>query len=611
MISPEALSVAKQHLSGVPNNQLLAAMGNALQAAPNVPLVQLMAAHKMLAQEQQKQQAMQAMQMAQQGGGVAPQQPTTVAQDTQQGLAQLAMQDQQPPMQDQQQPMAQEPTMQAAHGGLMQLPVHNFRPEHYAGGGIVAFGDPELNPNENQVVSTETGDKYTRFPSSTNERQLVYPSMLDRLFNRDAMKTYNDMLSRRKGQTTSKDLAAQNIGQSTTTPEALVTEPATISSETGTRYTPLSEVPPGLATEPVEQGLGATPEGRARTDQTRRPAVTPAAATATASAASETTEPKVTPAMQAIIDRGNKTRGTLESYLAERTENLTPEEAQTRAEKQNTEALKKAGVKSYKDRIDEFKGLATQAREDRNTDRWLAVAQGFFAMGAGKSRYAMQNMAEGLGVGVGQLKEAEKEHRKAEQANKDRINLLEEAHRQEVLGNVKAGRELYKDAEQRKADERKNRIAVLGHLAGSDDAQLARLQAAQSDLEGRKFTARENRLGRESVAGSQAAATAAYKDAALAEQKRQHDIQDAAARRTLYARATEKHPGYKTLQELQQSIADMQSRPDLTIDQQKNLQAKITQHNALQAAIHTAAQATAQREFGAGNSGWSDVRQGQ
>jgi hypothetical protein len=348
--------------------------------------------------------------------------------------------------------------------------------------------------------------------------------MLDRLFNRDAMKTYNDMLSRRKGQTTSKDLAAQNAGQSATTPEALATEPATINPETGTPYTPLSAVSPELVTEPVERGLGATPEGRARTDQTRRPAVTPAATAA--SAAPETAEPKVTPAMQAIIDRGNKTRGTLESYLAERTENLTPEEAQTRAETQNKDALKAAGAKSYKDRIDEFKGQATQAREDRNTDRWLAVAQGFFAMGAGKSRYAMQNMAEGLGVGVGQLKDAEKEHRKAEQANKDRINLLEEAHRQEVLGNVKAGRELFEKAQQRNADERKNRIAVLGHLAGGDDAALARMVAAQNDLEGRKFTAEQNRLSRESVARSQSEATAAYKEGTLAEQKRLHDLQD-------------------------------------------------------------------------------------
>jgi hypothetical protein len=521
MISPEALSVAKQHLSGVPNNQLLAAMGNALQAAPNVPLVQLMAAHKMLAQEQQKQQAMQAMQMAQQGGGVAPQQPTTVAQDTQQGLAQLAMQDQQPPMQDQQQPMAQEPTMQAAHGGLMQLPVHNFRPESYAGGGIVAFAGKD----NDQVVEERTSPFMEGLSSlfgliNAPKRREEYSQQQEKYkrdleLNRLRPGSFEALTPTERASRQAAYEQAAALPTTSTTPA-----PAPTSSA----VTP-EEVPAGLIAEPPStQGLGSTPEGRARTDQTRRPAVTPAATAA--SAAPETAEPKVTPAMQAIIDRGNKTRGTLESYLAERTENLTPEQAQTRAEKQNTDALKAAGVKSYKDRIDEFKGLATQAREDRNTDRWLAVAQGFFAMGAGKSRYAMQNMAEGLGVGVGQLKEAEKEHRKAEQANKDRINLLEEAHRQEVLGNVKAGRELYKDAEQRKADERKNRIAVLGHLAGGDDAALARMVAAQNDLEGRKFTAEQNRLSRESIARGQSAATAAYKEGTLRESQRQHDLQD-------------------------------------------------------------------------------------
>jgi hypothetical protein len=39
-----------------------------------------------------------------------------------------------------------------AEGGLMSLPVSHFDQQSYAGGGIVAFGDPALNPNEDQVV---------------------------------------------------------------------------------------------------------------------------------------------------------------------------------------------------------------------------------------------------------------------------------------------------------------------------------------------------------------------------------------------------------------------------------------------------------------------------
>jgi hypothetical protein len=432
--------------------------------------------------------------------------------------------------------------------------------------------------------------------------------MLDRLFNRDAMKTYNDMVSRRKGQTTSKDLAAQNTGQSTTTPEALVAEPATINPETGTRYTPLSAVSPELVAEPVEQGLGSTPEA-----QTRRLATTPAATTAvTPAAAAAGTASASTPAIDAAIAQSAATRKRLADTLDESKETpLSRDQAQTRAEQENTDALKKAGVKSYKDRIDELKGQATQAREDRNTDRWLAVAQGFFAMGAGKSRYAMQNMAEGLGIGVSQLKDAEKEHRKAEQASKDRVALLEEGHRQETLGNVKAGRELFEKAQQREADRRKSDLATLGHLAGTDESGVTRLVTAHEAAETRKSISRDAALQRAATSADSMSLRKTISENAQTEAKRQHDLQDAATRRTLYARAVEKHPGYKTLQELSQSIADMQSRPDLTIEQQKNLQAKITQHNALQAAIHTAADAAAQREFGAGGGGFSNFRQGQ
>jgi hypothetical protein len=48
-----------------------------------------------------------------------------------------------------------DPTMMAAQGGLMSLPVNMFKTQSYAGGGIVAFGDPALNPNEDQQVSSD------------------------------------------------------------------------------------------------------------------------------------------------------------------------------------------------------------------------------------------------------------------------------------------------------------------------------------------------------------------------------------------------------------------------------------------------------------------------
>jgi hypothetical protein len=50
-------------------------------------------------------------------------------------------------------PSSEEPVVKAAEGGLMSLPVSHFNQSSYATGGIVAFGDPALNPDEQQLVS--------------------------------------------------------------------------------------------------------------------------------------------------------------------------------------------------------------------------------------------------------------------------------------------------------------------------------------------------------------------------------------------------------------------------------------------------------------------------
>lgn len=61
-----------------------------------------------------------------------------------------------PPMVDPTQMQQQvNPTIRAAQGGIMSLPVNMFKSQNYAGGGIVAFGDPALNPNEDQKVESD------------------------------------------------------------------------------------------------------------------------------------------------------------------------------------------------------------------------------------------------------------------------------------------------------------------------------------------------------------------------------------------------------------------------------------------------------------------------
>jgi hypothetical protein len=82
----------------------------------------------------------------------APNMVNPAAAQPDQGITQLPQgvnPTQAPPVQ---QPSPARPVM-AAGGGLMSLPVNHFNQSSYAGGGIVAFGDPALNPDEQQLVS--------------------------------------------------------------------------------------------------------------------------------------------------------------------------------------------------------------------------------------------------------------------------------------------------------------------------------------------------------------------------------------------------------------------------------------------------------------------------
>jgi hypothetical protein len=176
-------------------------------------------------------------------------------------------------------------------------------------------------------------------------------------------------------------------------------------------------------------------------------------------------------------------------------------------------ALEAAGVSktAYADRLKELKESAAAATKDRDVDRWLAAAQGFFSMAAGKSRYAVQNIAEGLNMGVKEFKEVEKEYRKTEEARKERIALLEEAKRKEALGDATAAMALRDRAEDKqfKHDEAKSKLLV--HLAEHAGHDLTRLTTAYDNNETRKAM----RAAASETAGASRAATAANREAAL------------------------------------------------------------------------------------------------
>ena len=140
----------------------------------------------------------------------------------------------------------------AASGGLVAFREGGMPGFNGASDYAPSFLTDYLNQFRGKRVNPETGESYTSSGTSTDPRTLQYPSLLDRLLNPNAMNTYNDMYSRRRGQTTRADLAAQNAGQDVAPASALVSVPSTI-SETGDRYTPMS-----LAAEPTEADIAAT-----------------------------------------------------------------------------------------------------------------------------------------------------------------------------------------------------------------------------------------------------------------------------------------------------------------------------------------------------------------
>jgi hypothetical protein len=81
-----------------------------------------------------------------------------------------------PPMVDPTQMQQQvNPTMRAAQGGIMSLPVNMFKSQNYAGGGIVAFGDPDLNTSETQLVRGNQEDELVEVSPGQYKRKSELP----------------------------------------------------------------------------------------------------------------------------------------------------------------------------------------------------------------------------------------------------------------------------------------------------------------------------------------------------------------------------------------------------------------------------------------------------
>jgi hypothetical protein len=126
----------------------------------------------------------------------------------------------------------------------------------------------------------------------------------------------------------------------------------------------------------------------------------------------------------------------------------------------------------------------------------MAAAQGFFAMAGGKSQYAMQNMAEGLGMGTKELRAVEQDYRKVDQLLKDKTELLKEATRQEARGDFAKGEVLRKEAEERNKGIADIKLKTGANLLETFDRAAATATTAEGNRQQRADAA----AGRQSVA---------------------------------------------------------------------------------------------------------------
>ena len=164
---------------------------------------------------------------------------------------------------------------------------------------------------------------------------------------------------------------------------------------------------------------------------------------------------------------------------------------------------------SLNDKVKRLSEQGAQARKDRDVDRWMAAAQGFFAMGAGQSRYALQNISAGLGIGTKELQTIEKDYRKGEQLRADKTELLNEAARQETLGNYEKGARLRKEAQTRNDKLDDNQLKVGMHLQNNANTVMGHVISQHGIAEARR-SAEKARLS------ASADALAARTDAAAA-----------------------------------------------------------------------------------------------
>ncbi len=570
MISPQATSIAAKYLQ-VPGNEFMGALGAAVSANPTVSLVELITANKLLTRELQRKEAAEAMQMARQGAGLPgllPQQ-TTIAQQVAEALAASNKDLELEVMGSAAQPDRE--------GGIAGLDAGELG-QDYANGGIVAFED---------------GGDVRRFDSGG----AVDAARARRDAAQQTLYTYG---LRQRRDNPQGFMAAQN--EFSVAQQAVAAAEAVYAAEmSGTGITRAATAP---------RDVGATKQF------STLPAVAPAVAPAAPAAPAEAVGDPVTqgnlgggaapagdaaPAGGAAPDPRNEDsefRKIMKSLENQQTQGISllggrrgkekilsaKEYADANLKAQN-EFLKARGLptaeESMKSRVDALASQAVQARENRDTDRLLALAQGFFAMGAGQSQYAMVNMAQGLGVTTKELKSVEQEYRKGEQLRKDKTELLQEATRQEAIGNFAKGDALRNEAQIRNDKLDGLNTTIAGKLLTHSTAAQANLLTRQGQIEQRRDAAQANLLTRQAQIEQRRAAAEIMQE----EARRRNREAEALRRDKFELEARIKDVDSKAHEEISRQINALGPRESLKPREQLKYDGLVTQYNNLGRAI--------------------------
>ena len=543
-----------------PNKNDTSGLGALLKAAGmGADLQNLIVAQKQVKTKQQEDTIRDLQNRLAQATGMPEQQNTTVEEDVRKMLQQ---------------------EVESRQGGIADLDTGNLG-DNYAGGGIVAFTDNKDQPVQADMPTSPAGrwassvlQSMRKEGAEAAEKQAAENKI--RIQHGMAAGPLGVFMNQSDEQRAAAQAAIAGVNNPAAAPAPAAPVPADAPQTSGADSGAPTDRDPATGRRIINGRVEDAPAGApapSTSPLAPRPSgyAAPSGAPAVDSADSDHT--KLMATLQGNIDEG---RALLKKGIQPREVNKTAGEHAADLREQDNAYLKARGLptaeESMKERLDNLATAGREARNNRDVDRWMAAAQGFFAMAGGKSQYAMQNMAEGLNIGVKELRAVEQDYRKIDQLQKDKAELLKEATRQEARGDFAKGDALRKEIDDRNAKIDATNLTVAERLLHYSGDAMGRAIAAKSANDARKAA---------DAARAQAAEIAATGRQDLLNERKESRIErDTQNRSQLYLNAVRTHPlnlGNKALPTLEADL--MRSDPKTAKEKEA--------HNKLEAQVKT------------------------